>query len=396
MPVIRKIPFLALVTLALACNAQAPFGGETEVQLVEAFPELTFSRPVDLQHAGDGSGRLFVVEQEGTIRVFENQADVAESELFLDITDRVACCGEKGLLGLAFHPDFEANGVFFVDYTAPDPLRTTIARYRLDPSDPGRADPNSEEIILEVEQPYGNHNAGQIAFGPDGMLYVTLGDGGSGGDPKENGEDPTTLLGSILRLDVDGASAGRPYAIPADNPFVGGASGIREEIYAYGLRNPWRISFDGETGRLWAGDVGQNAWEEIDVIEAGKNYGWDVMEGTHCFEPDAGCDEAGLEAPVWEYSHDDGRSVTGGFVYRGARVPELAGKYVYADYISGLVWALAYDEASGTASNEELLDAGLSISSFGVDEAGELYALDYGRSGGKLYRFTVAEVEEVP
>ena len=396
MPVVRKIPFLALVTLALACNAQAPFGGETEVQLVEAFPELTFSRPVDLQHAGDGSGRLFVVEQEGTIRVFENQADVAESELFLDITDRVACCGEKGLLGLAFHPDFEANGVFFVDYTAPDPLRTVIARYRLDAADPSRADPNSEEIILEVEQPYGNHNAGQIAFGPDGMLYVTLGDGGSGGDPKENGEDPTTLLGSILRLDVDGASAGRPYAIPADNPFVGGASGIREEIYAYGLRNPWRISFDGETGRLWAGDVGQNAWEEIDVIEAGKNYGWDVMEGTHCFEPDTGCDESGLEAPVWEYSHDDGRSVTGGFVYRGTRVPELAGKYVYADYISGLVWALAYDEASGTASNEELLDAGLSISSFGVDEAGELYALDYGRSGGKLYRFTVAEVEEVP
>ena len=391
----RNIAWVSLGMLTFACNAQAPFQQEGSTQLEEAFPELTFERPVDLQHAGDGSGRLFVVEQEGTIRVFENRPDVASSEVFLDITDRVQCCGERGLLGLAFHPDFAQNGIFFVDYTAPDPLRTVIARYRLDPADPGRADPGSEEILLEVEQPYGNHNAGQIVFGPDGMLYVTLGDGGSGGDPKENGEDPTTLLGSILRIDVDEAPAGERYGIPPDNPFAGNTSGIREEIYAYGLRNPWRISFDPETGRLWTGDVGQNAWEEVDVIEAGGNYGWDVMEGTHCFEPDSGCDEAGLEKPVWEYSHDDGRSITGGFVYRGTRIPELVGKYVYADYVSGLVWALTYDETSGTAQNEELFDSGLRISSFGVDEADELYLLDYRKDGGTLYRLTAtAETDE--
>lgn len=395
--VVRSIAVVSLCTLALTCNsAQAQF------QLEEAFPSLSFSLPVDLQHAGDGSGRLFVVEQEGIIQVFENRADVAASEVFLDITDRVQCCGEKGLLGLAFHPDFEQNGVFFVDYTAPDPLRTVIARYRLDPADPSRADPGSEEILLEVEQPYGNHNAGQIAFGPDGMLYVTLGDGGSGGDPDENGQDRTTLLGSILRIDVDNVPEGERYGIPADNPFAGNTSGFREEIYAYGLRNPWRIAFDAESGRLWTGDVGQNAWEEVDVIEAGGNYGWNVREGEHCFEPRTGCDESGLTEPVWEYDHDAGQSITGGYVYRGSRLPELAGRYIYGDYLSGRIWALAYDAASGSVENEELLKSRLRLSSFGADQEGELYLLDYQEDNeGRVYRFvatvgTSAETEETP
>ena len=390
---VRGITVVSLCTLALTCSpAQAQF------QLEEAFPSLSFNRPVDLQHAGDGSGRLFVVEQEGRVRVFENRTDVATSEVFLDITDRVECCGEKGLLGLAFHPDFGQNGVFFVDYTAPSPLRTVIARYRLDPNNPNQGDPDSEEILLEVPQPYGNHNAGQIAFGPDGMLYVTLGDGGSGGDPDENGQDRTTLLGSILRIDVNDVPEGEPYGIPADNPFAGNTDGYREEIYAYGLRNPWRIAFDAETGRLWTGDVGQNAWEEVDVIEAGGNYGWDVREGMHCFEPRTGCDTSGLTEPVWEYSHDEGQSITGGYVYRGARLPELAGKYVYGDYISGRVWALTYNEDSGTTQNEELLDSRVRLSSFGVDEEDELHLLDY---EGEIYRLaatvgTSSESEETP
>ncbi len=353
-----------------------------------AFPNLSFTRPVDLQHAGDGSGRLFVVEQAGVIRVirlFEDGGDVAVTEVFLDIRARVNDqSNEKGLLGLAFHPDFAENGFFFVDYTASDPERTVVARYSIDPGDPSRADPASETVILEVAQPFNNHNGGQIAFGPDGYLYVALGDGGSGGDPQGNGQNRATLLGSILRIDVDAPDAGRAYGIPPDNPFVGalcGPLGCREEIFAYGFRNPWRFSFDPETGRLWAGDVGQGDWEEIDLVEKGRNYGWNVMEGNHCFNPSTGCDPSGLTPPVWEYGHDVGAAVTGGYVYRGASAPDLFGKYVYADFGSGRIWALTYDGAK--ASNEELFDTTLAIASFGVDERGELYLCAF---DGRIYR----------
>lgn len=359
------------------------------LRLEVAFPNLSFTRPVDFQIPGDGSNRVFVVEQEGVIRVFENQSSAADAPVFLDIRDRVNDSGnEEGLLGLAFHPDYQDNGTFYVDYTASDPRRTVIARYTVDPDNPDEAVRESEEVILEVAQPYGNHNAGQIVFGPDGYLYVTLGDGGSGGDPEENGEDPTTLLGSILRIDVDRADGGRAYAVPADNPFVGNTEGYREEIYAYGLRNPWRISFDTETDRLWAGDVGQNAYEEVDIIERGENYGWDVMEGRHCHEPSSGCDQEGLVLPVWEYPHGEGRSITGGFVYRGHDAPPLVGRYVYADFVSGKIWALSYDGEE--AENEELMDTGLGISSFGVDQNEELYVLAF---DGNVYRFTMESEE---
>ncbi|MEX0771394.1 MAG: PQQ-dependent sugar dehydrogenase, partial [Balneolaceae bacterium] len=291
-------------------------------EVVEAFPNLSFNRPVDLQHPGDGTHRLFVVEQSGVIHVFENDPSASEKSVFLDITDRVEDeRNEEGLLGLAFHPDFETNGTFYVNYTTPgasDPDNrglTHISRFQVDADHPDQAVKESEEVILSYDQPFWNHNGGQIAFGPDGYLYIAVGDGGSGGDPQGHGQDRTTLLGTILRIDVDRQEDGNNYAIPADNPFAGNTQGYREEIFAYGLRNPWRFSFDAETGRLWTGDVGQNAYEEIDVVENGGNYGWNIMEGNHCFEPSTGCDREGLELPVWDYSQESGdKSITGGFV----------------------------------------------------------------------------------
>ena len=354
------------------------------LRLEEAFPNLRFTRPVDFQVPGDGSDRVFVLEQAGVIRVFENSRDVGSADIFLDIRDRVNDGGnEEGLLGLAFHPDHARNGYFFVYYSASGPRRTVVARYQVDLGNPSRAVPGSEEVILEVEQPYSNHNGGQIVFGPDKLLYIALGDGGSGGDPRDHGENPGTLLGSILRIDVDGAT---PYGIPPDNPFVGRGAGFREEIYAYGLRNPWRISFDVPTGRLWAADVGQNMYEEVSLIEKGGNYGWDPMEGFHCYEPAVGCDRENLELPVWEYSHDLGNSITGGFVYHGRLAPILEGRYVFADYGTGRVWALSYDGTD--ADVEELMRTGLAIASFGVDASQELYVLAF---DGRIYRFTQEE-----
>lgn len=375
------------------CSARA----QTNLSLEVAFPHLQFELPVDLQHPGDGTNRLFVLEQWGFIRVFENDRDAAEAPVFLNLTDRVYAGGELGLLGLAFHPDFAENGYFFVDYTANDPLRTVVARYQVDPNDPNRADPNSAVVILEVEQPYQNHNGGQIRFGPDGYLYIALGDGGSGGDPHGHGQNPRTLLGSILRIDVDQPSEGRAYGIPPDNPFAGNTEGYREEIFAYGLRNPWRFSFDAATGQLWVADVGQNAYEEINVVTSGGNYGWNVMEGLHCFAPSSGCAQEGLVMPVWEYGRSEGQSITGGFVYRGPGVPELQGKYVYGDYVSGRIWALTF-EGTTVVSNEQVASL-RAIASFGVDADGELYLAE--RNDGRIYRFvptanTSGQREELP
>lgn len=381
------IASLPLILFSATSCAQSPTQdefGNGDVNLDVAFENLEFTRPVDLQAPDDGSNRLFVVEQAGIIRVFENVPDTDDAPVFLDISDRVNDAGnEEGLLGLAFHPDYASNGEFFVDYTASNPRRTVIARYQVDPNDPLQAQPGSEEVILEIDQPFGNHNGGQIAFGSDRALYIAMGDGGSGGDPQGHGQNRSTLLGTILRIDVDRQDEGRAYAIPEDNPYAANDEGYREEIYAYGLRNPWRFSFDPETDRLWTGDVGQNQYEEVDVIESGGNYGWNVMEGFHCFEPPTGCDTEGLIEPVAEYDHSEGQSITGGFVYRGENVPALSGKYVYADYVSGKFWTLEYDGAEGTES--ELFDTSLNVSAFGLDRDRELYVLAF---DGNIYHFT--------
>ncbi len=360
------LPGVAL--LCAACTAPS-------VELVQVFPRLALERPVAMVEAA--SGRRYVVEQGGRIVTFA-AADGGDAGVFVDISDRVDDGpSEAGLLGMALHPQFASNGQVFLSYTrSAAPLTSVVARYTS--SDGGLTlARDSEQVILTIEQPYTNHNGGQVAFGPDGYLYLGFGDGGSGGDPLGNGQNPQTLLGSMLRIDVDG---GAPYTIPPDNPFASG--GGRPEIYAYGLRNPWRWSFDRATGRLWAGDVGQNLWEEIDVIVRGGNYGWAIREGMHCYQA-LSCTGTGLIEPVAEYSHLDGCSVTGGYVYRGTAVPALRGQYLYGDFCSGRIWSLDAHAASPAAPVQRM-NSGLRISSFAEDRAGEVYVIDY---GGAIYRF---------
>jgi len=321
-------------------------------------------RPVDLQP--DGSGRLFVVEKPGRIRILEN--DQLVDAPFLDITDRVGSGGnEQGLLGLAFHPQYAQNGRFFVNYTDKSG-KDTVARFQVS-SDADAADPNSEVKLLSIDDPFPNHNGGVLAFGPDGFLYAGLGDGGSAGDPFGNGQNTKALLGKILRIDVDSAE---PYAVPTDNPFG-------NEVWAYGLRNPWRFSFDRSTGDLYIGDVGQNAWEEIDFLPAGSpggtNFGWNFREGAHDYK---GGGPAGMVDPIAEYSHQEGGcSVTGGYVYRGS-MADWNGIYLYADYCTGLMWGLI--NSDGTWQSQPLFDLDVTVTSFGQDSAGELYILS--DSGG--------------
>lgn len=381
----RRILLLSLVFLLLTqCSPVVLPQSQT---IEQAFPALSFSNPVDLQDPRDATNRLFVVEQTGIIRVFQNNPSVSASAIFLDIRDQLTNGGELGLLGLAFHPSYSSNGYFYLNYTAPNPLRTVIARYSVSATDPNQADKQSEHILLTYAQPFTNHNGGQIAFGPDGYLYIASGDGGSGGDPQNNAQNRTNLLGKILRIDVNNPSAGRNYGIPNDNPFVGNTSGFREEIFAYGLRNPWRFSFDAITGTLWCADVGQNAREEIDIITKGGNYGWRTMEGSLCFNPSTGCSTTGLTLPVWEYGRSEGYSVTGGFVYRGTRNPELSGAYIYGDYGSGRIWALRYDGVNPPTNTLIAQMASNRLSSFGVDRNNELYLCSF---DGKIYRFAAA------
>jgi glucose/arabinose dehydrogenase len=359
-----------------ACNSGSPT--PTGGFLVErVFPDLSFQEPTNLLQPDGTSDLMFVTEQRGIIYAFSAN-NPQQANMFLDITDRVNKGGnEEGLLGLAFDPDYQENGYFYVYYSADSPRRSVLARFRLDQENTDVADPQSEVIVMEIAEPYSNHNGGQLAFGPDGYLYIGLGDGGGGGDPYGNGQNLGTVLGSILRIDVRGLSGG--YEIPADNPFVD-SEGARAEIWAFGLRNPWRFSFDSETGLLWAGDVGQGSWEEIDVITGGANYGWNIMEGLHCYSPPGGCDQSGLTLPIAEYDHSQGRcAVTGGYVYHGDQIPSLQGYYIYGDYCSGDIWGLAYD-GSVVTENTLLTKSGLSITSFGEDLAGNLYILD--RAGG--------------
>lgn len=376
----KSLVFVGLSLIVMCCESAA------QIQVQEAFPGLpAFSRPLELTQPPDGSNRFFVVEQDGRIWVFSNDSSVTTRQLFIDLSDSVEQGGsETGLLGLAFHPDYATNGYFFVNYTAIVGSRKSyITRFRASESNPDSADRNSRTIFLVQNQPYSNHNGGRLAFGPDGYLYIALGDGGSGGDPQGNGQNRATLLGKILRIDVDSASNGRQYSIPPTNPYYGNTQGFKEEIYAYGLRNTWKFSFDPLTGRLWAGDVGQVTREEIDIIDAGGNYGWNKMEGFLCYGT---CDTTGknLLRPVWDYPRSQGYSVTGGYVYRGTAIPSLVHKYIYGDYGTGRIWALTFNGTSFT--NTQLYDASFFISSFGVDAQQNQFVVSYGT--GRIFKLT--------
>lgn len=376
---------LAAVLPTLGCGSPTsspPQGQDTEpppatIQYALESVVSNLTAPVDLQAPPDGTDRLFVVEQAGMVRVIQGGVLVATP--FLDIRDQVTSGGERGLLGLAFHPDYSQNRRFFLSYTRTtnDQLESVIAEYQTSVADPNTAE-TAETVLLTVDQPSVVHNGGQIQFGTDGYLYISLGDGGS----SSNGQKMDTLLGKILRIDVDT----QPYAIPLDNPFVSDA-GARGEIWALGFRNPWRFSIDRLTGRLYAGDVGQSSYEEVDLVAGGGNYGWNIMEGAHCYPPPStDCSTAGLGLPITEYGRDKGTTVTGGYVYRGALMPELQGSYIFGDFGSGRIWRLQ-QTSQGVWTRSELLDTELNISSFGQDEAGEIYANDY---SGTVYRLRQA------
>ena len=352
-----------------------------QIVLQEAFPNLAFSNPLDLQHAGDGTDRIFIVEQEGIIKVFPNSGSVTSAKTFLDLSNIVSTGSERGLLGLAFHPDYTNNGYFYVNFTVNDPTtRTLISRFEVSSVNPDSADENSEVNLITFNQPDTHHNGGWLGFGPDdGFLYIATGDGGHAGDPDDNAQDVTNFLGNFLRIDVDSVNSGMQYAIPLDNPFYNSTGDTVREIFAWGLRNPWRNSFDPVTGLLWAADVGQNNWEEIDIISNGKNYGWRSCEGMHEYPPNTSpCDNPEYINPIWEYDHNEGRcSVTGGYVYRGQNIPGLPGKYIYGDYCAGTVWSLEYDGINPTVNQTLLTVPAGFIVSFGVDQSSELYVLTF-------------------
>lgn len=347
-----------------------------------------FDQPLYATGAGDGSERLFVVEKPGYVAIVRNGK--RESQRYLDISSKVASrASERGLLSIAFHPDYTNNGQFFVNYTNLQG-HTVIARYRVSSSNPDLADPDSEEIILTIEQPASNHNGGLVMFGPDGYLYIGMGDGGAAGDPWGNAQNRTVLLGKLLRIDVDvDVNNAQPYALPPDNPFIDQPD-MRPEIWAWGMRNPWRFSFDRNTGDVYIGDVGQNTYEEVHYQPAnrsgGENYGWNIMEGAACYPEESDCDSSGLTMPIAVYEHRQGDcSITGGYVYRGKAYPHLNGIYFFADYCSGRLWSLHQD--AGTWQSTLLLETGMSISSFGEDDAGELYITDLWN--GNLYRLVI-------
>jgi len=342
--------------------------------LTRVFAQVAMSQPVAMAQAPDDDDYWYVVEQGGRVLRIGERDNVSAAGVFVDLRDRVVNGGEAGLLGIAFDPRFEKNGEVYLSYTrSGSPLTSVISRF-ISRDEGVTLDLASEHVLLTVEQPYANHNGGNIAFGPDGYLYIGLGDGGSGGDPDGNGQNTQTLLGALLRIDVRGHDV---YGIPSDNPFAQG--GGRGEIYAWGLRNPWRWSFDRKTGDLWLADVGQGEWEEVDRVVRGGNYGWNLREGAHCYSGD--CNQAGLIDPVAEYSHAEGCSITGGYVYRGKRIKNLRGAYLYADYCSGKLWGLTMQDDA--YQSRLLLDSDLNVSSFGEGNDGEVYVIDH---RGGIYR----------
>lgn len=386
-PKIMLSVVFSLFAILPAAAQDTPAPDPSQYTLTEVASGL--ARPIYLTNAGDGSRRLFVLEQAGKIKLVVDGA--VQNIPFLDISNIVSqeilsSYSERGLLGLAFHPNYAENGQFFVHYSDTNG-DTVIARYQVSPDNPNTADPTSGEIIFTHPQPYRNHNGGQIAFGPDGYLYIALGDGGSQGDPQNNAQNPASLLGKILRIDVDGDA---PYAIPADNPIATVNPNLAPEVWALGLRNPYRFSFDRATGDLYIADVGQNQWEEINFQAAGspggQNYGWRIYEGNHRYSSEA--DPGGMIWPVAEYAHSSGCSVTGGYVYRGAELPLLQGTYIFGDWCSGNMWATYRDAQDAWQTIQFKTGTGLSISAFGEDDAGELYVLDY---GGRILKLTASQ-----
>lgn len=390
--------------LVLAVHTVA-FAALPKVELRPLWPNAAIQRPLVLCEAPDGSHRKFVVEQRGRILILPEDSNSTNTMTFLDVSDRkLYASNEEGLLGLAFHPQFQSNGKFYI-YTSPqNPRRTVLTEFQVSKTDRNKADMGTERILFEQPQPYSNHKGGCTIFGPDGFLYVSLGDGGSANDPHGNGQNLTTLLGKILRIDVNARTGSLPYGIPRENPFVGKGEGVREEIWAYGLRNVWRFSFDRESGDLWAGDVGQNKFEEVDVITKGGNYGWNWREGFHAFKtngtPPA---DAKFIEPVIEYphlaiydketKHSPGLSITGGYVYRGSKLPALRGAYVYADFAAGTIWALRRENGKVTESvalySTPKGTQVKGVSSFAEDLSGELYVLAFeGAVNGKIYELS--------
>ena len=381
---------------------QEPADGTLSLEAVPAFPGLVWDgwspvsddgkpvpplRPLTVTHAGDGSGRRFIVEQTGRIYMIEKDGQTAK--IFLDIHEDTRPwkkSNEEGLLGLAFHPRFPETGEFFICYSPVDaPQAERISRFHVSAQDPNKADQNSEEIVLQFDQPFPNHNGGSIAFGPDGFLYIGLGDGGSRNDPFDNAQNLSVLLGKILRIDIDQPGAETAYAVPSDNPFVD-MDGARPEIWAYGFRNPWQLTFDNQTGALWMADVGQDLQEEINLVKRGGNYGWRRREGSYPFGNISS--DVPVIDPLWEYDHQVGKSITGGPVVRGSTIPELEGRYLYGDFVSGRMWALGVQDSSdpSTISNQLIPWNGLPIFGFGHDQDGAVYVLTSSNTGQGIYR----------
>ena len=357
--------------------------GYSQISFVNAFPSRSFTQPVFLTHSGDATNRIFIVQQNGFIMVFPNDSTGSTVNTFLNVTDKIITGSERGLLGLAFHPNYSTNRYFYVNYTRAGDGATIVSRFTTQSGDPNKADSLSELILLTIPQPYSNHNGGNVMFGQDGYLYIGMGDGGSGGDPGNRAQNPNELLGKILRIDVNNPSGGNNYGIPPGNPYISG--GGLPEIFCIGMRNPWRFSQDPVTGTIYCGDVGQGTWEEVDILQVGKNYGWRVLEGTHCYNPSSGCDTTGKTMPITEYNHTAGRcSITGGYVYRGPAVPSLNARYLYADYCGRQVYKLLYQ--NGNVSEQDLVGTAPSlVLSFGVDQQNEVYILC---SNGLVYKMT--------
>lgn len=372
-----RLLFLLILNLPAALFA-APL---PPLHAVRAFPHLKFNMPVWMGAPSADKGRFFVVEQKGRILVFKNISSIRKTTAFLDLGKKVRYShAEEGLLCMAFHPNFAANGFFYVYYIASNPHREVLSQFKVSSKNPDRADPTSEKVLLEIPKVHGNHNGCSLLFGPDGFLYISLGDGGGAGDQDNNAQNLGSLWGKVLRIDMDHQDKDLPYSIPSDNPFVG-KEGARGEIWAYGLRNVWRMSFDRKSGTLWAGDVGQDKWEEIDIIQRGGNYGWPYLEGTHDYRNIPGAPPS--IPPVLEYPHPEGVCVTGGYVYRGSKLKGYEGVYLYAEYVLGWVKAASF-EAGSLAMNEKVIEQTDNISSFAEDNDGELYLLGY--SKGRIYR----------